>query len=343
MTPRSQPLAPTSPASGRPPDDHRRPTRSRLLRPRGGRPSSIAAGPSPEACRRRFRKSRRAGAIHHDCRLKPSADCTDSIPMLKTAPAVCVLVTAALAAGCADGGGDSEAQSGRTGTTQVSDDSKAQASRARGPVLNCNPADANRPDRPRGEEVTGTIQPPLPRRTCTLPQRGCVAASGHQDLRLPPTPGVSIRLVTNSSIDVVYDLGSDLGECQPRRLRVTVHTTISGLPPYGADYPVSGQTGTLRIRRKRLPGSTDYGLPDMLAVSAITERGLSSESARVRLLAPKGERLSDAEARRIKARRESCRADMDDRTSCEMGGLHPVSGPVTAATAAQLARSVRDS
>jgi hypothetical protein len=156
-------------------------------------------------------------------------------------------------------------------------------------------------------------------------------------------PGVGVRRVTSNSIDVVYDLGSGLGECEPQRLRVTVHTTISGLAPSGGDYPVSGRSGTLRIERKQLPGSTDYGPPDMLAVSAISERGLSSESARVRLPAPEGERLSDAEARQIKARRESCRADIDDRTSCEMGGLHAVSGPVTAVTPTKLARSVRAS
>jgi len=263
--------------------------------------------------------------------------------MLKTATAVCVLVAAALPAACADGDGASESQSTRTGTTPASDDSAAQAPRAGGAKLNCDPDDANRPDSPRSEEVAGTIPPPVPRRTCTLPQQGCVAASGDGHLRLPPTPGVGVRQITSNSIDVVYDLGSDVAECEPHRLRVTVHTTISGLAPYGDEYPVSGRTGTLRIERKRLPGSSDYGPPDMLAVSAISERGVSSESARVRLPAPAGERLSDAEARRIKARRESCRADIDDRTSCEMGGLHAVSGPVTAATPAQLARSVRDS
>jgi hypothetical protein len=263
--------------------------------------------------------------------------------MLKSAAAVCVLVAAALAAACAGGDGGSESQSARTGTTPASDDSAAQTPRAGGANLNCDPADANRPDRPRGEEVAGTIPPPLPRRTCTLPQRGCVAASGQGDLRRPPTPGVAVRRVTKSFIDVVYDVGSDLGECEPHRLRVTVHTTTSGLAPYGDEYPVSGRTGTLRIERKELPGSTDYGPPDMLAVSAIAERGLTSESASVRLPAPEGERLSAAEVRRIKARREACRANIDDRTSCEMDGLHPVSGPVTAATPAELARSVRDS
>jgi hypothetical protein len=55
--------------------------------------------------------------------------------------------------------------------------------------------------------------------------------------------------------------------------------------------------------------------------------------------------LSDAERRQIATRREACRADIDDRTKCvlDRGVLHPVSGPVTEATAAELAQSVRRS
>jgi hypothetical protein len=107
---------------------------------------------------------------------------------------------------------------------------------------------------------------------------------------------------------------------------------------------VSGLTGTLRIEPRQLPGNIDYGPPDMLVISSATDGGRTSEAARVRLPPQEGERrLSDAQVRRIKARREACRANIDDRTTCEMGGLHPVSGPVTEATPAELARSVRDS
>ena len=119
------------------------------------------------------------------------------------------------------------------------------------------------------------------------------------------------------------------------------------MPPYGSDYPVSGRTGTLQVERKQLPGNVDYGPPDLLVVSSTAENGLRSEPASVGLPPPESERaLSDAERRQIAAQREACRADIDDRTSCEMGGAHPVSGPVTsgpvtAATTAELTRSVR--
>jgi hypothetical protein len=161
---------------------------------------------------------------------------------------------------------------------------------------------------------------------------------------MPPAPGVDVSRVTKSAIEVVYDLGSDLGECEPSQIRVTVHTTSSGLAPYGDDYPISGHKGTLRIEREQLPGSIDYGPPDLLAVSSTTDDGFSSESARVGLPPAGGERrVSDAARRRIAARREACRANIDDRTSCRMGGLHAVFGPVTAATTAELTRSVRES
>ena len=268
--------------------------------------------------------------------------------MLKTPTIACVLMAAALATACgADEHSDGEPRSARTDTTRASNDSTAreslQAERTHA-NFQCDSADANRPDKPRQEEVGGTIPPAVPRRTCTLPQRGCVAAPGNESVVIPPAPGVAISGVTKTSIDVAYDLGSDLGDCQPSRLRVTVHTTISGLPPFGDDYPVPGQNGTLRIEVTQLPGDIDYGPPDILVVSSATEEGLTSEAASVGLPSPEGERrLSDVHVRRIEARREACRADIDDRTSCEMGGLHPVSGPVTEATTADLTRSVRDS
>ena len=155
---------------------------------------------------------------------------------------------------------------------------------------------------------------------------------------------MAISQVTKTSIDVAYDLGSDLAECQPSRLRVAAHTTISGLPPVADDHPVSGLTGKLRIELTRRPGDTDYGPPDVLSVSSAMERGLTSESARVGLSPPEGKaHLSAAEARRIKAHREACRADIGDRTICETGAPHPVSGPVTDAMPAALTRSVRES
>jgi hypothetical protein len=241
--------------------------------------------------------------------------------MLKTLTIVCFLTAVVLAAAC----GADEAE--RTNAD-----------------FKCDPADANRPDKPREGEVAGTIPPAVPRRTCTLPQRGCAVAPTDASVVRPPPPGVAISRVTKTAIDVAYDLGSDLGECRPRHLRVTVHTTISGFPPFGDDYPVSDLTGTLRIERKELPGNIDYGPPDLLVVTSATKEGLASRAASIGLPPPEGERrLSDAEVRRIKARREACRADIDDRTSCVLGGLHPVSGPVTEATPKELARSVRDS
>lgn len=267
--------------------------------------------------------------------------------MLKTAPTmVCIVMAAALATGCGDDkDADATSQSARTDTTQASGDSTApppppaEATNAR---FTCDPADAKRPAKPR-EEVAGNIPPAIPRRTCTLPQRGCATASEDEEFARPPAPGVDISRVTKTSIDLVYDLGADLGECQPSRLTVAVHTTVSGLAPSVDDYPVSGPTGTLRIEPRLLPGDVDFGPPDILFVSSATEEGLSSESASVGLPPPEGEtHLSAAEAGRIKAHREACRADIGDRTTCEMGELHPVSGPV-AATPAELRRSVRTS
>jgi hypothetical protein len=259
---------------------------------------------------------------------------------------VCVVMAAVLATGCGvDKDADGTSGSARTDTTQASADSTAPAlppAEATNARFTRDPADAKRPAKPR-EEVAGVSPPAIPRRTCTLPQRGCVTASGDEDFAKPPAPGVDISRVTETSIDLVYDLGSDLGGCQPSRLTVAVYTTISGLPPTVDDYPVSGLTGTLRIEPRALPGDVDFGPPDILFISSETAEGLSSESASVALPAPEGEaHLSAAEARRIKADREACRADIGDRTTCEMGGLHPVSGPVTA-TPAELRRSVRTS
>jgi hypothetical protein len=155
---------------------------------------------------------------------------------------------------------------------------------------------------------------------------------------------VNISRVTETSIDLVYDLGSDLDECEPSRLTVAVYTTVSGLAPSVDDYPVSGRTGTVRIEPRPLPGDVDYGPADIIFVSSHTEAGLRSESASVGLPPPEGgAHLSAAEARRIKAHREACRADIGDRTTCETGGPHTVTGPVTEATPAELTRSVRDS
>ena len=67
-----------------------------------------------------------------------------------------------------------------------------------------------------------------------------------------------------------------------------------------------------------------------------------SRDRRVRLPAPEGERLSDAEARRIKARRDGVVRTSTIARAARWAGF-AVSGPVTSATPAQLARSVRDS
>jgi hypothetical protein len=161
---------------------------------------------------------------------------------------------------------------------------------------------------------------------------------------VPPAPGIDVVRVTKTAIDVAYDLGSDLSECQPVRLRATVYATVSGLPPSGDDYPVSGRTGRLRITLTKPPVETDHGPPDILFISSNTEAGLRSEIAGVGLPPPEGERqLSRADARRIEARREACRADIDDRTYCRLRTPLPVSGPVTEATRAELAQSVRRS
>ena len=187
------------------------------------------------------------------------------------------------------------------------------------------------------------IAPAVPRRTCTLPRRGCVTVP-NTDRSAPPAPGVRVVRVTREAIDIAYNLGTDLGQCQPESLRVAVYVTVSGLPPYGEDYRVASSAGSLRIKQRRPSGTENYGPADILVVQSTTGTGLGSESARVALPPPEGERrLSDVEVRRIKAHREACRGDIDNRTSCEMGGLHPVSGPVTEATPAQLTRSVRDS
>ena len=250
--------------------------------------------------------------------------------MAKPSTIVCVVMASGVAAACrADEDGDGASASRHARETNAE--------------FSCDPADAHRPDKPR-EEVAGVSPPPVPRRTCTLPQRGCVTASGDDEVVTPPAPGVDVSRVSKTSIHVAYDLGSNLGECQPTRLRVAVYTTISGLPPFVDDYPVSGPTGRLRLEPRQLPGDVDYGPPDILFVSSATEEGLPGDAASVGLPPPEAEaHLSAAEAGRIKAHREACRADIDDRTSCEMGRLHPVSGPVTAATPAELTRSVRDS
>jgi hypothetical protein len=155
---------------------------------------------------------------------------------------------------------------------------------------------------------------------------------------------VRVVRVTQAAIDIAYKLGTDLSECQPETLSVAVYVTISGLPPHVERHRVSSASGYLQIKLSRPPGTEDYGPADLLMVSSDMETGLAGEAARVALPPPEGERrLSAAQIRRIKARREGCRANIDDRTSCEMGGLHSVSGPVTEATPAQLTRSVRDS
>jgi hypothetical protein len=209
-----------------------------------------------------------------------------------------------------------------------------------GAAFDCHPADANRPDHPRGDQVGSVIPAPVPRRTCTLPQRGCLDAR-QQGILYPPAPGIVVSSVTTTAIEVTYDLGSDLDDCEPNELRVTVDTTISQLPPFGDDFPVTDQRGTLRIERRELPGNVDYGPPDILAVSSTTADGRRSDSARVALPPADGERrLSATQRQRINAHFEACRAVIGARTNCQMGAMHPVSGPV-AGTTADFTRSVR--
>jgi hypothetical protein len=153
---------------------------------------------------------------------------------------------------------------------------------------------------------------------------------------------VRLVRVTRGSVVIGFDLGRDVGECRPTGLRVAVTLTLSGLPPHVESYPVSSPTGSLRVKLTRPPGTRKYGPADVLTVTATTAAGASSEAARIGLRPPAGERpLSNAQVRRIKAQREACRADINDRTTCRFGGLHPVSGPVTRATLPDLARSVR--
>jgi hypothetical protein len=171
-----------------------------------------------------------------------------------------------------------------------------------------------------------------------------VTAPGHEDLAVTPAPGIEVVRVTKTAIDVAYDLGAELGECEPAVLRATVYTTVSGLPPSGDDFPVSGRTGTIHITPMKPPLGADYGPPDILFISSNTDSGLRSEIAGVGLPAPEGERrLSRAEVRRIEARREACRGDINDRTYCRMRTQLPTSGPVTKATPAEFTRSVRKS
>jgi hypothetical protein len=263
--------------------------------------------------------------------------CAGAAGLLTTVLALLVLVA------CEDGDTSSSAGSDHTTSSpNATTSSKAPGttSSAERGTFTCSPAEANRPDNTRRT-------PPVPRRRCTLPQRGCVTAPGQGQVARPPAPGVEVSRVTKTAIEVAYNLGYDLDECEPSQLRLTVHTTSSGLAPYGAGYPVAGrQTGTLRIERQDLPGNTDYGPPDILFASSTTAGGIPGDSAGVALPPPKGEhRLSDAARRRIAAHREACRADINDRTNCVMdrGVLHPVAGPVTAASAADLEQSIRRS
>jgi hypothetical protein len=161
---------------------------------------------------------------------------------------------------------------------------------------------------------------------------------------VPPAPGIDVVRVGKTAIDVAYDLGSDLSECEPVLLRATVYTTVSGLPPTGDDYPVSDRTGTLHIELMKLPVDTDYGPPNILFVSSNTADGLRSDIAGVGLPAPEGEQaLSRTEVRRIEARREACRGVIGYRAYCKQRSQLPTAGPVRDATPAELKRSVRRS
>jgi hypothetical protein len=207
------------------------------------------------------------------------------------------------------------------------------------PAFACNPSDASRPDKAQ-QEIAGYIPPPLPRRSCTLPQRGCTASA--RGGALPPPPGVRVASVTARSVHVVYNVGSELEACQPVQLVVSVDTSIDSLPPWGQNYPVSSSTGTLDVKPTRVRGSR--GPADILSVSSLPAKGGTSEAARVRLPPPRGEKpLSDAAVRRIEAHQEACRPDLNDRTTCREGSLHPVAGPLRDVRMADLARSVRDS
>ena len=252
--------------------------------------------------------------------------------MLRKFILVCALTGAALVTAC--GGGDEDSAGGpQPATTETAG-------------FACDPADANRPDKPRRQEVAGVVAAAVPRRTCTVPQRGCVAVSADGDVVAPPAPGIDVARVTKTWIDLVYDVGIDLEQCQPTRLSVTVRNTVSSLPTAGSDdYPVSGRTGQVRVKLLQIPGAPDEGPPDLLVASSYTDNGLRSSTASIGLPPPEGgRRLTDAEVRRIEARREACQGNINDRTTCRRhGALHPLSGPVTAATPAELTRSVRRS
>jgi hypothetical protein len=209
--------------------------------------------------------------------------------------------------------------------------------------LGCDAADARRPDKPR-ENVAGTSAPAVPRRTCTLPQTGCVTPQG-TERAAPPTPGVRVVRVTRAAIEIAYDVGTDLRACRPDALSVAVYVTASGLSPDVHRHSLSGSRGSVRIKPSRPPGTPkEYGPADVLMVASNTDEGMRSEHARVRIPPPKGEQgLSAAEERRVKARRQACRPDINDRTNCNVDARSPVSGPVTQGSAADLTRSVRES
>jgi len=260
---------------------------------------------------------------------------------------VTVLSLAALSA-CADDEERSSADRARTTSspgvakTTSSEETAKRSSSPERVSFECDPADANRQDEPR-ENVAGINFPAVPRRTCTLPQEGCVAPRS-VDFLVPPAPGVDVVRVTRTAIDLAYSLGTDLSKCRPNTLSVGVSVTHSGLPPDVQDYPLSSSIGSLKIKPSRPRGTEDYGPADVLIAASMIEAGFRGEIARVRLPPPEGDHpLSNSEIRRIATRRAACRPDIADRTSCRQGAQNAVSGPVTRGTAADLTRSVRRS
>ena len=208
-------------------------------------------------------------------------------------------------------------------------------------AFGCDPADAARPDEPR-REVAGVTAPAVPRRSCTVPQHGCVAVPniGRQ---APPAPGVRVSRVTRDEIEIEYDVGSELGDCRPVAIAAAVYTTVSGGTPQVEQSRIGSQTGSIHIEVRHIPGMEKYGPPDMVFVSSYTGTGLRGTPASVRVPPPDGEpQLSDEEKEQLYAHREACRADIDDSTSCELETMNPTSGPVKAAPA-EFSRSVQDS
>lgn len=123
------------------------------------------------------------------------------------------------------------------------------------------------------------MTPRRPTQTRVEPERGCLVAEGPNGRKLyaPPRPGVSATKGGGRSVLVEIAFRELPKECVPHKLRITLDINRDGEPGDSRLYPSRAERQRVRVTWP----SYRRGVPDVVAVSAVTGEGFSSKTATI--------------------------------------------------------------